>query len=87
MAAPSGFDVTDEYMHEPTDHPQFNESMYFNFVDGNSGLATLIRMGNRANEGRAEVTVLLYLPGGGAASGRCCGRPDGLLDRSRFCLG
>lgn len=67
MAAPAGFVLNDEYMHEPTDHPQFNESMYFNFVDGNSGLATLIRMGNRANEGRAEVTVLLYLPGGGAA--------------------
>lgn len=67
MAAPSGFDVNDEYMHEPTDHPQFNESMYFNFVDGKSGFATLIRMGNRANEGHAEVTVLLYMPDGGAA--------------------
>lgn len=67
MAAPAGFVPKDEYMHEPTDHPQFNESMYFNFVDGNTGLATLIRMGNRANEGHAEVTVLLYLPGGGAA--------------------
>lgn len=67
MTAPSGFDVIDEYMHEPTDHPQFNESMYFNFVDGKSGFATLIRMGNRANEGHAEVTVLLYMPDGGAA--------------------
>ena len=39
-------------MHEPTDHPQFNESMYFNFVDQTgSGFATLIRMGNRVNEG------------------------------------
>lgn len=67
MPAPRGFDLADEYMHAPTDHPQFNESMYFNFVDGKSGLATLIRMGNRANEGHAEVTVLLYLPNGGAA--------------------
>lgn len=56
-----------EYMHEPTDHPQFNESMYFNFVDGESGFSTLIRMGNRVNEGYAEVTVLLYLPDGRAA--------------------
>lgn len=57
----------DEYMHEPTDHPQFNESAYYNFVDGDSGFAVLIRMGNRVNEGHAEVTVLLYLPDGGAA--------------------
>ncbi|MEY9211781.1 hypothetical protein NI17_008775 [Thermobifida halotolerans] len=57
----------DEYMHEPTDHPQFNESAYYNFVDGNSGFAVLIRMGNRVNEGHSEVTVLIYLPGGAAA--------------------
>jgi hypothetical protein len=67
MSQPAPFPPQDEYMHEPTDHPQFNESMYFNFVDGESGFATLIRMGNRVNEGHAEVTVLLYLPGGGAA--------------------
>lgn len=54
-------------MHEPTDHPQFNESAYYNFVDGDSGLGVLIRMGNRVNEGHAEVTVLLYLPDGRAA--------------------
>ncbi|MEV0185351.1 hypothetical protein AB0I54_39725 [Streptomyces sp. NPDC050625] len=57
----------DEYMHEPTDDPQFNESAYYNFVDADSGFALLIRMGNRVNEGHAEVTVLLYLPGGRAA--------------------
>jgi len=57
----------DEQMHEPTDDLQFNESMYFNFVDGDTGFATLVRMGNRVNEGHAEVTVLVYLPGGGAA--------------------
>lgn len=59
--------AADEYMHEPTDHPQFNESAYYNFVDGDSGFAVLIRMGNRVNEGHAEVTVLIYLPGGRAA--------------------
>lgn len=57
----------DEYMHEPTDDPQFNESAYYNFVDADSGFAVLIRMGNRVNEGHAEVTVLVYLPGGRAA--------------------
>lgn len=60
-------DPADEGMHEPTDDPQFNESMYFNFVEPGTGFATLIRMGNRVNEGYAEVTVLVYLPGGGAA--------------------
>jgi hypothetical protein len=60
-------DPADEGMHEPTDHPQFNESMYYNFVDSGSGFAVLIRMGNRVNEGYAEVTVLVYLPDGGAA--------------------
>ena len=57
----------DEFMHEPTEHPQFNESAYYNLVDGDSGFAVLIRMGNRVNEGHAEVTVLVYLPGGRAA--------------------
>src|SRR3954447_9983150 len=58
----------DEFMHEPTDHPMFNESAYYNLVDGDSGFAVLIRMGNRVNEGHAEVTVLVYLPGGRAAT-------------------
>jgi hypothetical protein len=53
-------------MHEPTEDPQFNESMYFNFVDGASGFAILVRIGNRVNEGHAEVTVLVYQPGGRA---------------------
>lgn len=56
----------DEFIHEPTDDPQFNESAYYNLVDADSGFALLIRMGNRVNEGHAEVTVLVYLPGGGA---------------------
>ena len=57
----------DEFMHEPTGDPQFNESAYYNFVEGDSGFGVLIRMGNRVNEGHAEVTVLVYLPGGRAA--------------------
>lgn len=58
---------SDEYLHPPTDDPQFNESAYYNFVDGDSGFGVLIRMGNRVNEGHAEVTVLVYLPDGRAA--------------------
>lgn len=56
----------DEYMHQPTDDPQFNESAYYNLVDADTGFALLIRMGNRVNEGHTEVTVLVYLPGGEA---------------------
>lgn len=63
MSVPPG----DEGMHAVGSHPQFNESMYFNAVDAGSGLSVLIRMGNRVNEGFAEVTVLVYLPGGAAA--------------------
>jgi len=59
--------ASDEFMHQPTDNPQFNESAYYNLVDNDSGFAVLIRMGNRVNEGHAEVTVLVYLPDGGAA--------------------
>ena len=56
----------DEFMHQPTDDPQFNESAYYNLVDEDSGFGLLIRMGNRVNEGHAEVTVVVYLPDGGA---------------------
>ena len=67
--APAVLPAADEAMHEPTDHPQFNESMYFNFVDQTgSGFATLIRMGNRVNEGHSEVTALVYLPDGSVAA-------------------
>lgn len=59
--------AADEFMHPPTGDPQFNESAYYNFVDRDSGFGLLIRMGNRVNEGHAEVTVLVYLPGGRAA--------------------
>lgn len=61
------FAAADEYTHTPTDDPQFNESMYFNLIEEDPAYATLIRMGNRVNEGHAEVTVLVYLPGGAAA--------------------
>src|SRR5215204_2934768 len=61
--------ATDEFMHEPTDHPQFNESAYYNLVDNDSGFGVLIRMGNRVNEGYAEVTVLVYRPTAARRSG------------------
>jgi len=56
----------DDYMHELGPEPNFNESMYFNFFDPAKGIGGFVRLGNRANEGRAEMTICLY-PGGGRA--------------------
>jgi hypothetical protein len=54
----------DDYTHELGPEPNFNESMYFNFFDPEQSIGGFIRIGNRANEGRAEVTVTLYLEDG-----------------------
>lgn len=52
----------DDGMHELGPEPNFNESMYFNFFDPARALGGFVRLGNRANEGRAEMTVCLFLP-------------------------
>ena len=54
----------DDYMHPLGSESNFNESMYFNFFDRERSLGGWMRMGNRANEGHAEMTVTLYLEGG-----------------------
>ncbi len=56
----------DDYMHENTGEANFNESMYFNFYDRSAKLGGFARIGNRANEGYAEVTLTVYLPDGTA---------------------
>ncbi len=38
--------------------------MYFNFFDHERQVGGFVRIGNRANEGRAELTVTLYMPDG-----------------------
>jgi hypothetical protein len=60
-------DPHDEYMHELGPEPNFNESMYFNVYDPDSRVGGFFRLGNRANEGRGEMTVCLYLPDGRVA--------------------
>ncbi|MDX2380087.1 MAG: hypothetical protein QNM02_10065 [Acidimicrobiia bacterium] len=60
-------DESDEYMHELGPEPNFNESMYFNCFDPEQGVGGWFRIGNRANEGQAEMTVCLYLPADGTA--------------------
>ncbi|MEO5722822.1 MAG: hypothetical protein ABIQ39_03425 [Ilumatobacteraceae bacterium] len=55
-------DPSDEYMHELGPEQNFNESMYINCFDPVNQVGGWFRMGNRANEGTAEMTVCLYLP-------------------------
>lgn len=56
-----------ELTHEFAGIDNFNESMYFNFVDPVSQLGGLVRIGNRPNNGYAEASVQLTLPGGAIA--------------------
>lgn len=60
-------DPQDEYLHELGPEPNFNESMYFNVYDADVRVGGFFRLGNRANEGMAEMTVCLYLPDGRVA--------------------
>ena len=57
----------DDLMHPNTGEPTFNESAYYNFYDPACRLGGFVRLGNRPNEGYAEMTVCLYLPDGTAA--------------------
>lgn len=51
---------SDEYMHELESAATFNESMYFNVYDPSADIGGWFRLGNRANEGYAEMTCCLY---------------------------
>ncbi|HEY3831993.1 MAG TPA: hypothetical protein VGO03_06845 [Acidimicrobiia bacterium] len=57
----------DEYMHPLETASNFNESMYFNAYDPERKVGGFLRLGNRANEGYAELTTCLYLPDGRVA--------------------
>jgi len=46
----------------PGPEETFNESMYFNTYDPSSNIGVFVRIGNRPNEGHAEVTTCVYLP-------------------------
>lgn len=56
----------DDYTHPLGPEENFNESVYFNFFDREKQMGGFLRIGNRANEGHAEMTVIVYLPGGPA---------------------
>ncbi len=54
----------DEYCHPPDEAKNYNESMYFNIVDPVQKIGGWFRIGNRVNEGHAEVSACIYLPDG-----------------------
>lgn len=54
-------------MHPQGTESNFNESMYFNVFDPAPKLGGWFRLGNRPNEGYAEMTVCIYLPDGRVA--------------------
>jgi hypothetical protein len=56
----------DDYTHELGPEENFNESVYFNFFDPVQNRGGFVRMGNRANEGYAEMTVIVWNPDGSA---------------------
>jgi hypothetical protein len=53
-----------ELMHRPGGSINFNESVYTNGFDAASPVGGWMRLGNRVNEGYAELSVCLYLPDG-----------------------
>ena len=56
----------DDFMHPVEDASNFNESAYYNFFDANDAVGGWVRVGNRVNEGYAEVSICLYEPDGSA---------------------
>ena len=59
--------ATDEYPHRPTAEKNFNESVYTNAFSADGRFGGWMRLGNRVNEGYAELSVCLYLPDGKVA--------------------
>ena len=57
-------DPGDEFNHIPDSSSNYNESMYFNVFDHGKKMGGWFRLGNRPNEGYAEMTCCLYLPDG-----------------------
>lgn len=56
----------DDYTHELGPEDNFNESVYFNFFDREKNRGGFVRIGNRANEGYAEMTAIVWNSDGSA---------------------
>lgn len=74
-------EAADDFNHPVEPHPFFNESRYVHLVDGAQGLGGWFRVGQRANQGHAEMTACLYLPDGRV--GFFFARPEG-VDSARI---
>jgi hypothetical protein len=74
----------DDLLHANTGESNYNESAYYNFYDPACRLGGFLRLGNRPNEGYAEMTVCLYLPDGRV--GFMFARPK-IADNARFDAG
>ncbi len=61
---PEQYKPEDDTTHEPGPESNYNESMYFNFYDPKQKIGGWFRIGNRVNEGYAEMTCTVYLPNG-----------------------
>ena len=57
-------DTVDELPHSPTTETNFNESVYVNGWDAEKQYGGWMRIGNRVNEGHAEMQLCFYLPSG-----------------------
>ena len=60
-------DAIDELPHKPTKEINFNESVYVNGWDAEKKCGGWMRIGNRVNEGHAEMQLCFYLPNGNIA--------------------
>jgi len=74
----------DEFPHPAGPESNFNESVYLNAFDAKTGVGGWMRLGNRVNEGHAELSVCLYLPDGRIA---CSFRRPGIAGNDRFDAG
>jgi hypothetical protein len=74
----------DEANHAPDGSLNFNESVYTNGFDFNSPVGGWMRLGNRVNEGLAELSVCLYLPDGRIA---CQFKRPKIADNTKFDAG
>lgn len=73
-----------ELMHQPDASANFNESVYTNGFDMASPVGGWMRLGNRVNEGHAELSVCLYLPDGRIA---CQFQRPKIADNTKFDAG
>ena len=74
----------DEMTHKPDASVSFNESVYTNGFNSASPVGGWMRLGNRVNEGYAELSVCLYLPDGRIA---CQFQRPNITSNERFDAG